>query len=327
MECNLRVFIEEWSIRGVFRISRGSSTAVKVVVTELEENGYTGRGEASPQRYGMVVEDAVASIEAVRSELEQGISRQDLQNLLPPGPVRNGIDLALWDLEAKQSSTPAWKLAGLTSCDPVVTAWTISLDTPEKMEASARLHNHKPLLKIKLTGTDDLERVIAVRRGSPKARLIVDANESWSPEYYQEIVPELVALQNVELIEQPFPASKDNVLSSLPRPIPVCADESCRHSGDLQRLVGCYDVVNIKLDKTGGLTEAFKLQQQARKLDFGIMVGCMVATSLGIGPAMLLAQDAEFVDLDGHLLLDKDRKPGLQSENNHVLPPQAELWG
>ncbi|HIP37875.1 MAG TPA: dipeptide epimerase [Desulfocapsa sulfexigens] len=322
----VRIFTEEFPIRGVFRISRGSSTSVTVVVAEIEADGCIGRGEASPQRYGMDVDEAVAAMGAACDALEQGISRDELQSLLPPGPVRNGLDLALWDLEAKQSSTPAWKLAGLDRCDPVITAWTISLDTPEKMEESARLHHHRPLLKIKLTGTSDLERVQAVRRGAPDARLIVDANESWSPDYYLEIVPALKELK-VELIEQPFPRGQDKILASLPRPIPVCADESCRHSGDLQDLSGYYDVVNIKLDKTGGLTEALKLQQGARKLNLGIMTGCMVATSLGIAPALLLAQDADFIDLDGHLLLAKDRHPGLHTRDHYLLPPQAELWG
>lgn len=322
----VRIFTEEWPIRGVFRISRGSSTSVTVVVVEIEEDGYVGRGEASPQRYGMDVDEAVFTLEAVCDTLEQGISRNELQNLLPAGPIRNALDLALWDLEAKQSSTPAWKLAGLGRCDPVITAWTISLDTPEKMEEAARLHHHRPLLKIKLTGTSDLERVKAVRRGAPEARLIVDANESWSPDYYEKIVPALKQLE-VELIEQPFPRGQDRILTSLPHPIPVCADESCRHCGDLQELSGYYDVVNIKLDKTGGLTEALKLQQQARKLNMGVMVGCMVATSLGIAPALLLAQDADFIDLDGHLLLAEDRDPGLLTRADYLLPPQTELWG
>lgn len=322
----VRIFTEEFPIRGVFRIARGSSTSVTVVVAEVEADSCMGRGEASPQRYGMGVDEAVAAMASAGDALQQGISRDELQNLLPPGPVRNGLDLAMWDLEAKQCSTPAWKLAGLKCCNPVITAWTISLDTPEKMAESARLHHHRPLLKIKLTGTSDLERVQAVRSGAPDARLIVDANESWSPDYYEEIVPALKEL-NVELIEQPFPRGKDMVLASLPRPIPVCADESCRHCDDLRDLSGCYDVVNIKLDKTGGLTEALKLQKQARELNLGIMTGCMVATSLGIAPALLLAQDAEFIDLDGHLLLAKDRNPGLHTREHFLLPPQAELWG
>ena len=322
----VRIFTEKWPIRGVFRISRGSSTSVTVLVIELEQDGCIGRGEASPQRYGMDVEEAVAGMEAVRDALEQGLSRDELQNLLPPGPVRNGLDLALWDLEAKLSSIPAWKLAGLDHCDPVITAWTISLDAPEKMEESARLHHHRPLLKIKLTGTADLERVKAVRRGAPNARLIVDANEAWSPDYYREIITELVQLQ-VELIEQPFPSRQDSILTSLPHPIPVCADESCRHIGDLKELSKYYDVVNIKLDKTGGLTEALKLLQEARELNLGVMVGCMVATSLAIAPGIVLAQDADFIDLDGHLILDKDRIPGLLTKDHHLLPPSPALWG
>ncbi len=322
----LRISIEEWPIRGVFRISRGSSSSVKVVVVELEQDGRIGRGETSPERYGMAAEMAAADMEAVRAVMEHGCERSDLQNILPPGPVRNGLDLALWDLEAKLTGRPVWELAGFDEWRPVHTAWTISLDTPERMRATAKQHQNRPLLKIKLTGESDLERVQAVRKGAPDTRLIVDANESWSREYYQHLVPRLVEL-GIELIEQPFPAASDEILAELPRPIPVCADESCRDRGDLQELFMLYDYINIKLDKTGGLTEALKLQQQARGLNLGIMVGCMVSTSLAIAPALLLAGDADFIDLDGHLLLDQDREPGLECKEHLILPPQPELWG
>ena len=322
----LRISIEEWPIRVVFRISRGSSSSVKVVVVELEQDGCIGRGEASPERYGMAAEIAAVGMEAVRDVMEQGCERSELQNILPPGPVRNGLDLALWDLEAKLTGRPAWELAGISELNPVPTAWTVSLDTPERMRATAKQHQNSPLLKIKLTGESDLERVQAVRKGAPDPRLIVDANESWTPQYYQQIVPGLVEL-GVELIEQPFPAANDEILAELLRPIPVCADESCRDRGDLQELVKLYDYINIKLDKTGGLTEALRLQQHARRLNLGIMVGCMVSTSLGIAPALLLAQDADFIDLDGHLLLERDREPGLECKEHLILPPHPELWG
>ncbi len=322
----MHIRVEEWPIRGVFRISRGSSTSVKVVVVELEEDGHIGRGEASPERYGMDVELALSGMEDVRSAIEQGVSRAELQNLLPQGPVRNGLDLALWDLEAKLTAVPVWQRMELEQCVPLTTAWTISLDSVEKMEESSRLHRDQPLLKIKLTGQSDLERVRAVRRGAPECRLIVDANESWSAEYYEKIVGELVHLK-VELIEQPFPAGKDDILARLPRPIPVCADESCRDRTSLAKLADYYDYINIKLDKAGGLTEALLLKKEAKKCNLGIMVGCMVATSLGIAPALLLAQDVDFVDLDGHLLLAEDRIPGLQSVEHQLLPPRPQLWG
>jgi len=322
----VRIFIQEWPIRGVFRISRSSSSSVKVVVVELEQDGCIGRGEASPVRYGMAAEIAVADMEVVRDAMEQGCERSDLQKILPPGPVRNGIDLALWDLEAKLTGRPVWELAGFDEWRSVSTAWTVSLDTPERMRATAKQHQNRSLLKIKLTGKSDLERVQAVRKGAPDTRLIVDANESWSTQYYQQTVPGLVGL-GVELIEQPFPAANDERLADLPRPIPVCADESCRDRSDLQELVKLYDYINIKLDKTGGLTEAIRLQQQARRLNLGIMVGCMVSTSLGIAPALLLAQGADLIDLDGHLLLECDREAGLECKEHLILPPQPELWG
>jgi L-alanine-DL-glutamate epimerase-like enolase superfamily enzyme len=322
----LRISIEEWPIRGVFRISRGSSSSVKVVVAELEQDGCIGRGEASPERYGIAAETAAADIEAVRAVMEQGCERSDLQNILPPGPVRNGLDLALWDLEAKLTGRPVWELAGFDELSPVPTAWTVSLDTPERMQQAAIQHQNRSLLKIKLNGESDLERVQAVRKGAPDSRLIVDANESWSSGYYQQIVTGLVEL-GVELIEQPFPAASDEILAELPCLVPVCADESCRDRGDLQELVKLYDYINIKLDKTGGLTEALKLQQQACRLNLGIMVGCMVSTSLAIAPALLLARDADFIDLDGHLLLECDREPGLECKEHLILPPQPELWG
>jgi L-alanine-DL-glutamate epimerase-like enolase superfamily enzyme len=274
----------------------------------------------------MAAEIAAADMEAVREDMEQGCERSDLQNILPPGPVRNGLDLALWDLEAKLTGRPVWELAGLQEWSPVPTAWTVSLDTPERMRQAAKQHQNRPLLKIKLTGEYDLERVQAVRKGAPDARLIIDANESWSREYYLQIVTGVVEL-GVELIEQPFPAANDEILAELPRPIPVCADESCRDRSDLQELVKLYDYINIKLDKTGGLTEALKLQQQARRLNLGIMVGCMVSTSLAIAPALLLARDADFIDLDGHLLLERDREPGLECKEHLIMPPQPELWG
>jgi len=242
------------------------------------------------------------------------------------GAARNALDVALWDLEAKRSGSSVWALAGIAEPHPVVTAYTLSVDTPERMAAAAREEAHRPLLKLKLTGAGDLERVRAVRAGAPQATLIVDANEAWTLDHLRDYAPALAAL-GVALIEQPLPAGQDAALAGLPRPVPLCADESCHTSADLAALAGRYDYVNIKLDKTGGLTEGLRLLHAARAQGFKIMVGCMIGSSLAMAPAMLLAQDAEFVDLDAPLLLARDRQPGLRYEGSTVYPPKPNLWG
>jgi L-alanine-DL-glutamate epimerase-like enolase superfamily enzyme len=315
---------ERWPIRGAFTIARGSKTEAAVVVAALEEGGLRAAGECLPYpRYGESVEGVLAQISSVPVE---GLTRTGLQTLLAAGAARNAIDCALWDLEAKRSGRRVWQLAGLPEPRPVITAYTLTLDTPEKMGAAARENALRPLLKLKLSGAGDLERVRAVRANAPNAALIIDANEGWTVEEYRLLAPKLAGL-GVSLIEQPFPAGADAALADLPRPVPVCADESCHTGDDLARLAGAYDAVNIKLDKTGGLTEALALRSAAEAMGFKIMVGCMVATSLSMAPAALLAQGADWADLDGPLLLAKDRIPGLTYRGSTVYPPEQALWG
>ena len=320
----IEVRAERWPIRGSFTIARGSKTEAEVVVVALEDGGVRGLGECLPYpRYAESVEGVVAQIASVPAE---GLTRTRLQTLLPAGAARNALDCALWDLEAKRSGRRVWQLAALPEPGPVMTAYTLTLDTPEKMGAAARENALRPLLKLKLSGAGDLERVRAVRASAPNAALIIDANEGWSVEDYQLLAPKLAGL-GVTMIEQPFPAGQDGALAELPRPVPVCADESCHTGDDLARLVGCYDAVNIKLDKSGGLTEALSMRSAARALGLKLMVGCMVATSLSMAPAQLLAQDADWADLDGPLLLAEDRSPGLLYRGSTVFPPEAALWG
>jgi L-alanine-DL-glutamate epimerase-like enolase superfamily enzyme len=318
---------ESWPIRGTFTISRGSKTAAEVVVVEVREDGRRGRGECVPYpRYDESVAGVVDAIEALRRQVERGLSQADLQEALPPGAARNAIDCALWDLEAKSRGDRVWEIEGLPAPEPTVTAYTLSLDTPERMREEARGQRSRPLLKLKLGGDDDIERVAAVREGAPEARLIVDANEAWTADQLTRLMPELAAL-GVALVEQPLPAGDDGALADLARPIPVCADESCHDRASLERLGERYDVINIKLDKSGGLTEALDLVAAARSAGLGIMVGCMIGTSLAMAPATLLTPFAAFVDLDGPLLLSRDRRPGLSYEGGTVHPPAAEVWG
>jgi L-alanine-DL-glutamate epimerase-like enolase superfamily enzyme len=333
-----------------FRISRGSRTEAQVVVVTITDGEHIGRGECVPiKRYKQTSESVLTQIESVKAVRD--LDRTKLQQLLEPGAARNAMDCALWDLEAKRSGKRVWEMASVPFIDQVVTCVTISLDTPEKMSASAvafvtdaerqrdgqtregrspdhprRLESRR-YLKLKLGGDEpDLARVEAVRAAAPKARLLIDANESWSPRHYQRIVPALSEL-GVELIEQPFPADADEVLETLDHRIPVCADESCHTSADLSRLKNRYEAINIKLDKTGGLTEALALYQRARENNFKILIGCMVCTSLSIAPARLLASNADWVDLDGPLLLAHDRDYGLRYQNGRIGMPTRELWG
>jgi L-alanine-DL-glutamate epimerase-like enolase superfamily enzyme len=268
----------------------------------------------------------VTTIEEIASDLEAGLEHDELVDRLPPGAARNAIDCALWDLAAKQTGQPVWKLAGLSPPGPLITAYTLSIDSPAGLAEAAKGNAWRPLLKLKLAGEGDLDRVAAVRANAPSARLIVDANEAWSGSDYENLVPELARL-GVEMLEQPFPAGADGCLASLPRPIAVCADESCHESGKLDDLVGLYDVVNIKLDKTGGLTEALKMRTLAQEKGFVVMVGCMLGTSLAMAPAFLVAQGVRYVDLDGPLLIAKDHEPGLRFEGSRIYPPDGALWG
>lgn len=323
----LDVAVEKWPIAGRFAISRGSRIEAEVVVVTIREGGHAGRGESVPYaRYGESVDGTVAGIGAVMDAVSAGLDREALRQAMPPGAGRNAIDCALFDLEAKATGRTAAEIAGLPPLRPVETAYTLSLDTPEAMAVAARAAATRPLLKVKLGGDGDAARISAIRQAAPGARLIVDANEAWSP---ANLEPNMAACAaaGVEMIEQPLPAGDDEALSTIARIVPVCADESLHTAADFPALAGRYDAVNIKLDKTGGLTEALALAAEARRLGFRIMAGCMVGTSLAMAPALHLAQTADFVDLDGPLLLARDREPGLRYEGSLVYPPSRELWG
>jgi L-Ala-D/L-Glu epimerase len=315
-----------WQLQKPFRISRGVRTEAHVLVVAVSDNGHTGWAEAVPiKRYGESIASATAQVEKLCAN--GGFDRQQIQELLPPGAARNALDCALWDWEAKATDARVWDLANIPVADAAETAFTISLDTPENMAAAVRATGETPMLKLKLGGDDlDLSRVEAVRQTAPAARLLVDANESWSPSHYREIVPALARL-GVELIEQPFPAEADTILETLEHPIAVCADESCHTTADLPRLVNRYQAVNVKLDKTGGFTEALRLTTSARQHGFRILLGCMVCTSLGIAPSRLLASAADYLDLDGPLLLKADRKHGLKYDHGVIGLPSVDLWG
>jgi L-Ala-D/L-Glu epimerase len=317
---------QSWPLDKPFRISRGSRTEARVVVVTVTDGQHTGRGEAVPiARYNQSVASVLAQIESIKSE--KSLDRQQIQKLLPAGAARNALDCALWDLEAKISGKRVWELANMPIVPEVETSFTISLDAPAAMAEAARANANAPILKLKLSGDNlDLSRVEAVREAAPATRLFIDANESWSPAHYQKIVPALKEL-GVELIEQPFRADADEVLETLDHPVPVCADESCHTIADLPRLTNRYEVINVKLDKTGGLTEALRLCGRARENGFNLLIGCMVCTSLGIAPARLLIDATDYADLDGPLLLARDRDYGLSYENGKIGVPLRELWG
>ncbi|WP_082837001.1 N-acetyl-D-Glu racemase DgcA [Labrenzia sp. OB1] len=324
---SLRVRTEEFPVAGRFAISRGSRSEIHVVLVEITGEGYVGRGECVPYaRYDETVEGVIETILSVESVLKTGISRETLQNLLPSGAARNALDCALWDWEAKAAGKRVWDIAGSPELLPVTTAYTLSFAPPEEMAAHASKNAHRPLLKVKLGAANDLPRIEAVRAAAPHSTIIVDANEGWTADDYEALAPQLVA-HNVALVEQPFPAGKDDVLKDVERVLPVCADESCHDRASLERLRGKYDFINIKLDKTGGLTEAIALKKEALAAGFGIMVGCMLGTSLAMAPALLLAQDAKFVDLDGPLLLSSDRPNALTFKGSLIEPPTQNLWG
>jgi L-alanine-DL-glutamate epimerase-like enolase superfamily enzyme len=316
-----------WPMRGTFRISRGARTETPTVIAEIEEDGAIGKAECVPYpRYGESSDSVLAEIESVRPAIEGGMSIAALQDAVPAGAARNALDCALWDLAAKQGGKRAWEVAGIEPPPPVLSAVTLSLDTPENMAAAARASAHLPLLKLKVTGGGDLQRVTAVRGGAPDSRLIVDANEGWRPEMLDSLLPALAGL-GVELVEQPLPAESDDILLGREFAIPLCADEACHTRADLDRLHGRYPMINVKLDKSGGLSEALALVREARARGFRIMVGCMVGSSLAMAPALLLTPFAEYVDLDGPLLLARDCQPGLCYDGVTVHPPEAELWG
>lgn len=324
---DLAVRHESFPLAATFTISRGSRTQADVVVVELSEGGATGRGECLPYpHYGESVAGVVAAVESLRGALARGLDRMGLQTALPPGAARNAVDCAFWDLEAKQAGCRVWDLLGRPAPRPVVTAYTLSFDTAENMGAAAAKAAERPLLKLKLAGPDNVDRIAAVRAKAPRARIILDANEGWTPAIYADLAPHLAVL-GIDLVEQPLPAGEDQALATMQRPVPVCADESCHDRASLEALVGLYDFINIKLDKTGGLTEALALKAAAEAHGLRIMVGSMVATSLSMAPALLVAQGAEVVDLDGPLLLAHDRRDGLRYDGSLVHPPVPALWG
>jgi L-Ala-D/L-Glu epimerase len=319
--------IERWPIAGSFTISRGAKTQAVTVVAEVSRGGFTGRGECVPYpRYGETPEATLAALQSMQEPLQRGLDRQALQAAMPPGAARNALDCALLDLEAKTGGQRVWNLLGRPEPWACITAYTISLASPEAMAAATAGAAHRPLLKIKLGGDGDGARIAAVRRAAPESELIVDANEAWTSESLERNLAECAAA-GVTLVEQPLPAGQDEILARIRRPLSVCADESVHDRASLAGLRERYDAVNIKLDKTGGLTEALAMADAAHALGFEIMIGCMVATSLAMAPAMLLARQARFVDLDGPLLLARDRDGGLRYDGSLVYPPDAALWG
>lgn len=331
MALTLAVAAESWPIAGSFAISRGTKTEAVVVVAELGDGKARGRGECVPYaRYGETVDSVLTQIKAMAPRLATGLNRQTLQDAMPAGAARNALDCAFWDLEAKRSGRPAHALAGLPAPHALTTAFTISLAPPDAMAAAATKVATRALLKVKLGGNSDnggdAARIAAVRAAAPRAMLTVDANEGWDERNLDRHLA-ACAEAGVVLVEQPLPDGRDMALAQIKRPLPVCADESAHDRASLSALLGKYDAINIKLDKTGGLTEALAMAGQAQQLGFAVMAGCMVATSLAMAPAMLLAQAARYVDLDGPLLLAKDRAEGLRYEGSLVYPPAVALWG
>ncbi len=323
----VRVRSENWPLRQTFTISRGSKSEASVIVVEISEGSVTGRGECVPYaRYGETIDNVLEQIETAVPQVKEGITPEALLSELKAGAPRNAIDCALWDLSAKLKGQRVWDIAGIPEPPPAFTAYTLSLDTPETMGKAAKENTHRPLLKLKLDAEEILERVEAVRESAPNSSLIVDANEAWNIKLLEDVTPELEKL-DVKMIEQPLPAHSDDALTTFKSPIPLTADESSHTSDDFEPLLNRYDLINIKLDKTGGLTEALRLRKLAKDAGMQWMVGCMIGTSLGMAPATLLTNGASFVDLDGPLLLKKDREPGLDFSNQRVHPPQPALWG
>ena len=327
MRRSLSTTVDRFDLAAPFVIARGSRTVSTVVMVTLASNGIVGRGECVPYgRYGETVDSVLAQVEQVRVAIEEGLDRAGLQDVMPAGAARNALDCALWDFEAKRLGVSAATLAGLHRIGPATTAYTLSLGSPDEMARAAEAAGDRPLLKLKLGGEGDPARIRAVRRAAPDANLIVDANEAWSDKDLDRHFA-ACAEAGVLLVEQPLPAGRDITLARTTRPVPVCADESAHDRAGLAALRDRYEAINIKLDKTGGLTEALALAAEAERLGFGLMVGCMVASSLAMAPAMLLAPRARFVDLDGPLLLAQDRAHGLRYEGSVVHPPVPALWG
>ena len=320
---NIKTKVDVFPLKKLFTISRGSRTEAEVVSVKVSKDGFTGYGECVPyKRYNETVKSVIDQI----TNLNQVNNRYELEQNLPSGAARNALDCAFWDLEAKLNNTSVADLINLI-ISPVITSFTLSLDTSEKMGQEAQLNSHLPILKIKLGGgNEDLERIKSVRKFAPQSDIIVDANEGWSLDEYNYLIPHFVEAK-IKMIEQPFPSQSDGELKNINRPIPICADESCHDTSSLEKCIGKYDVINIKLDKTGGLTEALKLKKNAELRNFDIMVGCMVGSSLAMAPALYVAQNVKWVDLDGPLLLSQDRKNPLKYSNSKIHPPLKDLWG
>lgn len=327
MPRSLEILTDSFPIAGAFTIARGTKTSAEVIVCVISERDAVGRGECVPYgRYGETIESVATQIEAARPLVEGGLTRAELQRAMPPGAARNAVDCALWDLGAKLTGTPVAARLGLHAPQPLTTAFTISLGESGEMAAQARANATRALLKVKVGTGDDETRIRAVRAAAPDAAIILDANEGWTENTLVHHL-RVAAETGIALVEQPLPAGKDELLADIERPILVCADESVHHAGDLASLRDRYDAINIKLDKTGGLTEALAMKFEAQRLGFRIMLGCMVGTSLAMAPAVLLAQGVDFVDLDGPLLLARDREPGLRYAASLVWPPEPALWG
>ncbi len=327
MPRDISVEAERFPIAGVFTISRGSKTEAEVLTCTITEGGYSGRGECVPyRRYSETMESVRDAIEAARTHIARGIDRTALLALMAPGAARNAVDCALWDLEAKATGRRVHEQICKGIPQPLETAFTLSLAEPEAMAAQARANAARPLLKVKIGGSGDIARIRAVVEAAPDSKIILDANEGWTNENIRENLAAAAKL-GIALVEQPLPAGQDGILREIDHPVPICADESIHTADGLDALAGLYDAVNIKLDKAGGLTAAIALRDRAREMKFGVMVGCMIGTSLAMAPAVLLAQDADFVDLDGPLLLARDRSPGLVYEGSMVSAPEAALWG
>lgn len=316
-----------WPFKSTFRFAYRVQTHAETIQVRLREGPLVGRGEALGVSYhGETVDSMLAQLTELEKKIAPSISRGDLQDMLPPGGARNAVDCALWDLDAKRARRRAWELAGLHSPAVLVTAYTLSVDTPHAMAKAAAAAQQYSLLKLKLDGDCDLERVKAVRVARPDVRLIVDANQSWNERHLHDLVPKLAAL-GVELIEQPLAAGKDHVLAGIRSPVPLCADESCQTRQSLPSLLGKYEFINIKLDKAGGLTEALALAQEALAKNLKLMVGCMAGSSLSMAPAFIIGQLCAFVDLDGPLLSSADVPNPLRYEGSRMHPPEPALWG
>lgn len=323
----LSIVVEAWPIQGAFAISRGAKTEARVIVAKIRDGEHQGLGECVPyMRYGETVESVSNQIVSAKNEIEAGISREELQELLPAGAARNALDCALWDLEAKQKNKTIWELVGIEP-KPMPVSFTVGLGEPETMAKNiAEIAEKYSIIKLKLGAVGDEERLWAIRKMAPNARLIVDANEGWSPENLEKML-HACEVARIELIEQPLPAGNDEALQGLQTSIKICADESAHTAEDISQLVGRYDAINIKLDKSGGLTEALVMVQKAKSAGLSIMVGCMVSTSLSMAPATVVAQYADYVDLDGPLLLTKDREPAIKYQSGAIFPTTPVLWG